>query len=165
MPLLCPARGPSADLCLPAPALPGHSEDFPRPSGVTVSRPVSASNFTAPESHPALWVGETGVVIVLLPLAGEGARLALGSELPSVGSSCQHGGQGLALGFFWSGLQVHEPAGGRTGPPPRQACWHPTLDLRAAQPASTLIPRYPCVLPGHGCHPHDSRPETHLRSR
>lgn len=116
MPLLCPARGPSADLCLPAPALPGHSEDFLRPSGVTVSHPVSASNFTAPESHPALWVGVTGVVIVLLPLAGEGARLALGSELLSVGSSCQHGGQGLALGFFWSGLQVHEPAGAERGP-------------------------------------------------
>lgn len=109
---------------------------------VTVSPLVSTSKFTPPESHPTLWVRVSGVVTVLLPLAGENVRRALGSEIPSVGvaartrdSSQRAGvwaGRGLALGFFRSGLQVRERAGAGRGPRRRQACWYsdpsPTRD-------------------------------------
>lgn len=174
--LLSPRR--SADLRPPASALPGPSEDVLRPSVVTVSPLVSTSKFTPPESHPTLWVRVSGVVTVLLPLAGENVRRALGSEIPSVGvaartrdSSQRAGvwaGRGLALGFFRSGLQVRERAGAGRGPRRcprrRQACWHPAPSP-TRDPAPTLIPRCPCVLPGHGCHSHDCGPETHLRGR
>lgn len=171
--LLSPRR--SADLRPPASALPGPSEDVLRPSVVTVSPLVSTSKFTPPESHPTLWVRVSGVVTVLLPLAGENVRRALGSEIPSVGvaartrDSSQRAGGGWAGGWRWgsSGLVctcVSEREQGGAPAAARPAGTR-TLVPRATQPAPTLIPRCPCVLPGHGCHSHDCGPETHLRGR